>query len=126
QYYKLYSTSIKAVFRNFNSGWAQDRLGSPHPGTGVPREKHPEAVLLDSAFFRRDGDEKRAARSDPGHPGEPVAAAGAGGEPVLQLAPSYPRAVRGPRPAAVEAERRQPAPDAPLREPGDRRALRAG
>ncbi len=51
-------------------------------------------------------------------PASLVASARAGRQSLLQLAPPHPGAVRGPRPGAVETDRRQPAPDAALRQPG--------
>ena len=55
-------------------------------------------------------DEKLAARNHPPDPGESQPSARARGESVLQLAPSHTRTFRGPRPGAVEADQRKPAP----------------
>ena len=94
-----------------------------------PRWSIPRIELLDSAVLRESNracHEESVTGSDSGSPRGVGPPPRTRLEPVLRLASPDPGAFRGPRPRAVEADRRQPAPAAALREPGGAAAGRRG
>src|SRR5262249_44086277 len=121
QYWQSTSISNRKDQRSAPCGGLRrtgSRLRFPAGAAGV-------AARLRRFPARRLLDENFPARSHARDTGGALAPAGAGGEPLLQLAPPDARPLRGPRPGAVEADRRQPAAGAPLRGPGAAPAPRA-